>query len=151
MDVLERSKREARIFELRAQRVSFSKIGEELGITRQRVEQIFQAARDRIPAARLADMRAEEAELADEGIADLLKIARDASVSPRTRVEAWQAIRAFSESKRKLFGVDAPQRKEITVLTDDVIDSAIKKLTEEMEALDAQAELAVERLASEDA
>jgi predicted transcriptional regulator len=146
MNVLERSEREARIFELRSRRMSWTAIGKELGLSHTRVIQIFEAARDRIPASRLADLRAESTELADRAIANLLEIAEDKTISPRTRVEAWNAIRGYDESLRKLYGADAPQRKEITVLTDDVIDSAIKKLTEEMEALDAQAELAVEKL-----
>lgn len=144
LTIPEQSAREARIFELREQRVSFANIGKELGITRQRVTQIYNAARDRIPASRLADLRAESTELIDEAIRDLLDIARDKSISPRTRVEAWNSIRGFDESLRKLYGADAPMRKEITVLTDDVIDSAIKKLTEEMELLDAQAEKLIE-------
>lgn len=155
MDTAAQMAREARIFELRTQRVSFAKIGAELGITAQRVHQIFEVARDRIPASRLADLRAEESELADRGIADLLKIAENDSINPRTghpmvsphaRVEAWNAIRGWSESKRRLFGADAPLRKEITVLTDDVVDAAIKKLTDEMELLDAQNQLVVDKL-----
>lgn len=155
MDVLEQSAREARIIELREQRVPYRKIAAELGITHTRVIQIFQTARDRIPASRLADLRAEESDLADEAIADLLTIAKNDTINPRTghpmvsphaRVEAWNAIRGFSESKRRLFGADAPLRKEITVLTDDVVDAAIKKLTDEMEALDAHKALDVTKL-----
>lgn len=154
-DVLERSEREALIFKRREERVSFTAIAAELGISHQRVHQIFNAARDRIPAGRLADLRAEESELADRAIANLLEIAENDTINPRTghpmvsphaRVEAWNAIRGFSESKRRLFGADAPLRKEITVLTDDVVDAAIKKLTDEMEALDAHKALDVTKL-----
>ncbi|WP_425171357.1 hypothetical protein [Mycobacterium sp.] len=138
MDIMERSAREALIIERRTQRVSFPKIGAELGITHQRVQQIFQTARDRIPAARLADLRAEESELLDQAIAGLLVIATGGK-SEHARVEAWRAIIAASESKRKLFGADAPVRREVTVLTESVVDAALRKINDEHAALVAQA------------
>jgi hypothetical protein len=113
-------------------------IAKELGICEQRVSQIFQVARDRLPAARLADMRAEEAELCDRAIAGLLVIATTGK-SEHARVEAWRAIIFASESKRKLFGADAPMRREVTVLTESVVDAALRKVNEEHAALVAQA------------
>jgi hypothetical protein len=145
------AEREARIIELRAHSVPFREIAKQVGLSVGRVHEIFHEACNRIPAEQLNTIRVRSRELADMAINDLLKIARDENKSPNARILAWTEIRQTDESQRKLFGADAPQRKEITVLTDDVIDSAIKKLTEEMEALDAQAELAVERLVSEDA
>jgi hypothetical protein len=154
--MMELTAREARIFELRAQRVGFRQIGQELGISHTRAHQIYEAARNRIPASRLADLRAEESELLDEGVQSLLKIARDDRltsdgkpiVSPRTRVEAWNAICKFSESKRRLFGADAPQRKEVTVLSDSVVDAALRKANEDHEAMCRQLE-ALEKEAKE--
>jgi hypothetical protein len=134
----ETSAREAFIIEQRTHRVSFAKIGAELGITPQRVHQIFEKARDRIPAARLADLRAEESELLDQVIAGLLEIAHKGN-SEHARVQAFLGIIHASESKRKLFGADAPMRKEITVLTEDAVDAAIRKLNEEHAAFLAQA------------
>lgn len=153
IDPREQQKREERILELRSQRVSFPQIAAELGVTKQRVHQIFEKARNRIPASRLADLRAEECELADNAIAALLTIAKDDRINPKTgnpmvsphaRVEAWNGIRGWSESKRRLFGVDAPLRREITVLSDDVVDAAIKQLTDDMELLSSRAQLAEE-------
>jgi hypothetical protein len=138
VDILEGTAREAYIIEQRTKRVPFADIGANLNISPQRVHQIFQAARDRIPAARLADLRAEESELIDRAIAGLLVIAETAK-SDHAKVNAWLAIIRASESKRALFGADAPQRKEITVLTEDAVDAAIRKVNEEHEALIAQA------------
>jgi len=147
MDTMEASAREARIIELRSQRLSYRKIAAEVGLSHQRVVQIFEAARDRIPAERLADLRAEEAELADRAIQKLLLIAENDTynertgshnVSPRTRVEAWGHIRMWSESKRKLFGADAPTRREITVVTEETIDREMRRLNEQIAALDAR-------------
>lgn len=133
------AQREARVLEMRAQRMSYRAIGAELGVSPPRVHQIFAAARDRIPAQRLADLRDDERELADRAIHDLLGIAENPQVSPRTRCEAWGQIRGWSESLRKLYGVDAPTKREITVISDDAISNAIKGLNAEVAALDAQA------------
>jgi 2,4-dienoyl-CoA reductase-like NADH-dependent reductase (Old Yellow Enzyme family) len=143
VDILEGTAREAYIIEQRTQRVPFRTIGDNLGISAQRVHQIFEAARDRIPAARLADLRAEEAELADRAIADLLRRINTLSdEKAHGAAELWNSVRGWSESKRKLFGADAPQRKEITVLTEDAVDAAIRKVNEEHAALAAQAKAA---------
>lgn len=131
--------REARVLELRAARVPLRVIGAELGITPQRVGQIYEKARDRLPAQKIADIRIEEAELADRAIKDLLTIAENPQVSPRTRCEAWGQVRSWSESLRKLLGVDAPLRREITVVSDDAISNAIKGLNAEMAIMEAQA------------
>lgn len=138
MDMTETSAREAFIIEQRTRRVPFRTIGAELNISAQRVHQIFEAARDRIPAQRLADLRAEESELLDQVIAGLMDIAHNGK-SEHAKVQAWLGIIHASESKRKLFGADAPLRKEITVLTEDAVDAAIRKLNEEHTALLAQA------------
>lgn len=141
MDMIETSQREAFIIEQRTKRVPLRTIGAQLGISPQRVHQIFEAARDRIPAARLADLRAEESELLDQVIAGLLEIATNGK-SEHAKVQAWLGIIHASESKRKLFGADAPMRKEITVLTEDAVDAALRKLNEEHAALVAQAQAA---------
>lgn len=114
-------------------------IAKELGISHQRVSQLFQEVCDEIPAARLADMRNEEGELADAAIRDLLSMATNKNVSPRTRAELWGQIRGWSESKRKLFGVDAPTRRELTVVSEDTVNNAIAELNLEIARMDAQA------------
>jgi hypothetical protein len=48
---------------------------------------------------------------------------------------AIRELRMISESRRKLFGLDAPQRVE--VFTDDAIDAEIRRLTEELNAASA--------------
>ena len=134
------AEREALIIERRADSVPFRAIAAEIGISTARAHQIFHEACNRIPAEQLNTIRVRSRDLADRAINNLLKIAENPNNSPHSRVAAWTEIRNYDESQRKLFGADAPVRKEITVLTDDVIDNAIRKLTEEMELLDAQTE-----------
>lgn len=44
--------------------------------------------------------------------------------------EVWNKL---SERRAKLMGLDKPERKELTVLTEDVVDKAIREATEAME------------------
>ena len=101
---MEMAQREALIIERRANRVPFRTIAAEVGVTHQRCVQIFKEACSKVPAEHVQQVRQEESELADRAIGDLLAIAENQHVSPRTRVEAWSAVRGWSESKRKLFG-----------------------------------------------
>lgn len=133
------AQREAIILQRRRDHVSFTVIGEELGVSMQRVHQIFQKAMARVPQQQINDLRREGSELADRAISDLLSIAENPRVSPRTRCEAWACIRSWAESLRKLHGVDAPVRREITVVSAETVDNAIAELTRDMAAMDAEA------------
>jgi hypothetical protein len=136
------AEREVLIIDLHAQHLPWREIARRVGLSHERCRQIFQAARDRIPGERLSDLRTDHHELAYRAIHDLLQIAENPQVSPRTRAEAWNSIRGWSESDRKLFGVDAPTRREITVISDDAVSNAIQELNREIAALDAQASAA---------
>lgn len=127
-----RGAREALICELRSKHVAWRKIAAQVGLSHARCVQIYEEVRDRIPAQRLHDIRMESWELIDDAINNLLEIARDTKVSANARVLAWTEIRQQNESLRKLFGADAPSRKEVTVLTDGVVDAEIRKLNEEL-------------------
>lgn len=129
-----RAERESYIIQQRINRVSFRDIALKLGVSHTRVMQIFAEVRDRIPAQHLAHLRAEEAELADKAITNLLTIAENEKVRPSSRIEAWRCICVWSAHKSALFGAFAPTRKEITVLTEDVVDAALRKASEEFEA-----------------
>lgn len=74
--------------------------------------------------------------LVDDATADLMIIARDEDVSPRTRIEAWSTIRAWAERKAKLLGLDAPTQ----VVTIDKVDQEIAALSRELEAMQAAVE-----------
>lgn len=49
--------------------------------------------------------------------------------------EVWNKL---SERRSKLMGLDKPERREITVLTEDVVSAACRKLEEEMAVQDRQ-------------
>ena len=125
------AERRARVIALRRNRVSFEDIGRALGISKQRAHQIYIKALAEIPAAEIGEHRAEELTLIDDAIRDLLRLARD-HARPRTAVEAWNAIRGWSERKAKLLGLDAPSRKAIEVITTEMIEAEIARLEIEL-------------------
>ena len=121
-----RAAREARIIELRRQRLHWDEIGAAVGVSASVACRDWQAAMARHPLSRttLEDYRAEETELIDQAVRALMAIARDDSVMPngrarvseRTRVEAWAAIRGWAERKARLLGLDAPAKYNVTTL-----------------------------------
>jgi hypothetical protein len=54
------------------------------------------------------------------------------------RQAALRELRALSESRRKLFGLDAPQRRVIEVITEDAIDGMIASMREDVAVERAQ-------------
>jgi AraC-like DNA-binding protein len=136
------AEREALIIELHAQSLPWRAIAEQVGVSHTQCQRIFQDARDRLPAERLSDLRTTHHELAQRAIHDLLKIAENPQVSPRTRAEAWNSLRGWSESARKLWGADAPTRREITVVSAETVDNAIAELNKEMARMEEQAKAA---------
>jgi hypothetical protein len=62
---------------------------------------------------------------------------------PDTRValEALRLLVAIDERRAKLLGLDAPRRQMISVLSDEVLDQEIAKLTEDLAAREARSGL----------
>lgn len=129
----ETAERMAEIVRLRRARVPQSAIAEQLGISQQRVSQLYQRALREIPAGNVAEYRAEELDLIDAATRGLLRLAHDPVVSPRTRVEAWSVLRGWAERRAKLLGLDAPQQARVSVITEDMVDAEIARLTAEIE------------------
>jgi hypothetical protein len=142
-DDVTRAHRHARVIELRRQRLTWEAIGADLGVSKQRAHQLYREAVDAHPVAALAEHRHEEAELIDRAVRDLLSIATDDRetatekgvrpvVSPRTRVEAWSAIRGWSEHRARLFGLNAPSRSTVDVVTHDSLAEEMQRLAAEL-------------------
>jgi len=124
---------------LRRSRASFDEIGRELGISRQRAWRIYQAALRQIPAASVGDHRVEELALIDDATRDLLLVAKDPSNLLRYRIEAWNGVCRWAERKARLLGLDAPAKRAIEVITQDVVEAEIARLEAELAAHDAEA------------
>jgi hypothetical protein len=121
------AERRAQVVELKRLKLSFAEIGRQLGITGQAAGRLYREALAQVPRMAVEEHRVEELELIDTAIHQLMKIATDATVTPRTKVEAWTSIRGWTERKSKLLGLDAPSRHEVISL--DAIDAEIAELT----------------------
>lgn len=120
--------RRARAVELRRQRWSFDQIGADLGVSAARAHQLWKDGVTMVPVARIEEIRDEEVELIDMAVCSLLKIARDQDVSPRTRVEAWSAIRGWAARKAQLLGLDAAVKFEDVTAAEDGRDAELRAL-----------------------
>jgi len=127
----EQQLRKAAIIAARRAREPWDAIGAVHDITPQRAHQIYKAALAEFPAVQVAEHREEEASLADQAIARLMAIADDPDVSARTRVEAWSSIRGWCQHKAALLGLNSPIRREVTVLSESVVDKALIELERE--------------------
>ena len=127
------AQRLAEVVALRRQRLTQDEIGRRLGISQQRVSQLYRQALAEVPAFHVEEHRAEEMVLIDDAIADLMPIARDHE-RPRSAVEAWNAIRGWAERKARLLGLDAPAQQRVTVITEDMIDAEIERLNAQLGA-----------------
>jgi len=109
------AKRDARIVELRSQRVPFREIAAELGVSHVRVQQLWKRILQEIPAAHLDEYRQEAAELADDATRRLLEICDDPTASHSTKIRALEVMVKWSERLARLRGEDAPVRRELEI------------------------------------
>lgn len=131
----ELAKREAEIVALKRARVSFIDIGRRFDISDVMAGKIYRAALARNPlsAMQVDEHRLEETELCDTATRALLQLALSterengrAVVSPRTKVEAWNAIRGWSEHKARMLGLNAPTTVQVDSLSS--LDAQIMEL-----------------------
>lgn len=127
------AKRAEQVVAWRSEGVTFAEIGHRLGVSMQRAYQIWEKALAEAPRVKVQQYRQTQLELIDKATRELLAITADPSVTPRTKVEAWNGLRAWQERLARLTGIDAPTRKEVRVIPEDAIDAEIKKLTAQME------------------
>lgn len=138
----ERAERATKVVQMRRARIPYDKIGATFDppLSGTRVCQIYKEALVSHPLTQIqVDYhRLEETELIDSATQHLLAIAVSKEndrfgrvlVSPRTKVEAWAAIRAWSEYKAKLLGLLAPTQVQVTTL--DALDAQIIELEAEL-------------------
>ncbi|WP_226353779.1 hypothetical protein [Pseudonocardia sp. ICBG601] len=128
----EQAARRARVVELRRARLSWFEIGDELGVSRQRARQLYDAALAEAPVAQVEEHRAEEQLLADDVTCELLALGRDPSIPARTRVEAYAVACRWAERKAQLLGLNAPATSRVQLITESDIDAEIARLTAEL-------------------
>lgn len=138
------AERDAKAAHLRAQGRGYREISAELGYTGSNAYKAVQRAIAAAPVEAVAEMRAMQGQLLDEVIAKLWDVVlADHPLVSQGRVmhgiqDAGPVIAALNgivraaESKRRLFGLDAPARQTITVITEDAVDAELRHLEEEL-------------------
>lgn len=132
---------EARVLALRGQRLKWDDIAQATGYSVGHVHTIYQRAISEIPVTTVVRAREEECRLVDDAIRRLLEdIANDegktTTSSFRSRIEAWGQIRAWSEHRARMLGLNAPIKSQVQVITEDHIDTAIRDLEAKLAAND---------------
>ncbi len=144
------AERDGRAAHLRAQGRTYLQIGTELGVNTGSAYKMVGRAIASAPVEAVNELRAIESERLTAVIAKAWEIvhADHPYVSAGrllTGVQdagpvlaALNLIRTTSESLRKLYGLDAPARQTITVITEDAVDAELRRLETELAALDAE-------------
>ncbi len=145
------AERDGRAAHLRAQGWTYGRIGAELNVNTGSAYAMVARAIARAPAEGANELRAIESERLTAVIAKAWEIvhADHPYVSAGrllTGVQdagpvlaALNLIRTTSESLRKLYGLDAPARQVITVITEDAVDAELRRLETELATLDGEA------------
>jgi hypothetical protein len=138
----QKADRIAEIFRMRGLRYKWDAIGAAMDppITGVRACQIYKEGLTDHPVSAIAidEYRAEELILIDDLIQRMLIILMDSrtdqsgkpTMSPRTKVEAVNAIKGLSERKAKLLGLDAPAQVQVTSIS--AMDMEIRRMEIEM-------------------
>lgn len=124
--------REELITQLRAEGHTFAEIGRRLDISRELAGRIWRRAVSRAPIANVREWRESELELIGTAIRELFEIARNPNAAFKERVAAYDSICRWDERRAKAIGSDAIVKREVTVLTEDTIGAAIRKLQGDM-------------------
>ena len=138
----QQAERLATVIDMRRMRIPQDRIAKHLGISQPRVSQLYAQALAEIPAASVAQHRAEELALYDDAVAHLIRTARNSATSPRTSVEAWVAIKGWCERKARLLGLDAQARVKVRNIGE--VDARLLELVDEMDAQAAEHAVAAE-------
>ena len=121
---------------MRRSRMSFPEIAQAVGVSKQRVHAIYKKALAEVPRTQVEEHLAEELQLIDDAIRDLLLIAKDHS-KPRNVVESWNAIARFIELEARLLDLFPAAKSRVQVITEDVVEAEIARLHAEIAVMDA--------------
>lgn len=143
------AQQDSRAAHLRAEGRTYRQIAEELNVGVSTAYKSVQRAIAAVPVEAVNELRAVECARLDAVIARAWDIvhAEHAVVSYGRIMEGLQdsapvlaalnLIRATGESKRKLLGLDAPTRRIVEVITEDVVDAELRQLDAEYAELTA--------------
>lgn len=131
---IDQVKRDAAFAELRRDGLTYPQIAAAKKCAVSSAFEAVQRAIADVPAEAVTQLRQIESDRLNAIIADLWPIARNSDLDPTPRIQAYREIRQASESLRRMFGLDAPARQTVTVITEDAIDAKIRELEAELAA-----------------
>lgn len=141
--------RDTEIIKLRTEGWTFEQIGAQYGITGNAAYKAYRRTLALVPAEAVSELRNTEKQRLESVIRELWAIAHarhpyvnqgrvfDNIEDVGPKLTALAGIVRASESLRKLYGVDAPNRVAISVVTEDAIDAEIKRLSEQVGQIEA--------------
>jgi hypothetical protein len=129
-----KDERAAQIVMMRRAHVPVNEIGAQFGITGGAVSLIYKKAlaENSLTALAIDEHRAEQIDLIEAMIRELMCIAYDQRKSDRSRIDAILSVKSFIEEKAKLLGLYSPTRTEIVTL--GALELEITKLEAELNA-----------------
>lgn len=134
----EQVQRDAAFAALRRDGLTYPQIAAEKRCAVSTAFEAVQRAIADVPAEAVTQLRQIESDRLNAIIADLWPIARNSDIDAAQRIAAYREIRQASESLRRMFGLDAPTKQTITIISEDVVDAEIRRLEDEMAAREAQ-------------
>ncbi len=135
MSSISTAQRDAEAARLRSKGMSYRDIATEMSCNVASAHRAVQRALARIPLDAVEDLRQIEGERLENLWLVACEIALNGSNSDR-QLRAVDRCLAIMERKARLFGLDAPTRNVVSVITEDVIDTEIARLEAEIAQLD---------------
>lgn len=126
--LIETAALKARIVELRTASYKWREIAEAVDRSIPYCHNLYFQALAEVPADQVVQARQEECQLVESAVHNLLKMATDDSVTARTRVEAWNSIRGWSEHRAKMVGLNAPVKSQVLHISESQVDEELKRL-----------------------
>lgn len=129
------AQRDAEAARLRSKGMSYRDIANEMNCNVASSHRAVQRALARIPLEAVGDLRKIEGERLENLWLVASEIALNGSNADR-QLRAVDRCLTIMERKAKLFGLDAPTKNVVSVITEDVIDAEIARLETEIAQLE---------------
>ena len=130
--------RERRAVEMRTRGMTYREIGEALGVNPASAHRMVSRALARVPAEAVNDLRALNLLRLEELWRRLGGILEDAADDPDRQLRTIDRMMAVMERTARLMGLDAPPKRVVAVVTDELLEELIE---EEQRAIEAQRDL----------
>ena len=130
--------RERRAVEMRAGGATYREIGDEMGVNPSSAFRMVKRALDRVPAEAVGDLRSLQLLRLEELWRRLAGILEGTAGKPELELRTIDAMLKVLVREARLMGLDAPPKRVVEVVTDELLQRLI---AEEQQAIAAQQRL----------